>query len=227
MGAQDIFISVGATANERQEGFVRAVEDRLRAANLVPHTVGRNTFSSGAPLAKVIELLDTCGGAVVIALERSFFQAGVEKRGGPKETQLTDINLPTPWNHIEAAMAYSRGLPLLMIVENGLKPEGLLATGYDWNVQYLDLSPSQLGTVEFEGVFQDWMSKVEGHRPASALVASGDAAPTKLGGLKTPPADLTLAEIVGGLNVAQLWTVLGAIAAVLGGAFALGKFFAR
>jgi hypothetical protein len=222
MGAQDIFISVGATATERQEGFVRAVEDRLRAANLVPHTVGRNTFSSGAPLAKVIELLDSCSGAVVIALERSFFPAGVEKRGGPGETQLTDIKLPTPWNHIEAAMAYSRRLPLLMIVENGLKSEGLLEKGYDWNVQYLDLSPSQLGAVEFEGVFQDWMSKVQGHKAASALVASEDAALSEVGGLRKPPADLTVAEIVGGLNVVQLWAVLGAMAAVIAGAFALG-----
>ena len=76
MGAQDIFISVGGTANDRQENFVRAVEDRLRAANLVPHALGRNTYPSEAPLKKVIELLDTCNGAVVIALERSFFPAG-------------------------------------------------------------------------------------------------------------------------------------------------------
>jgi hypothetical protein len=225
MSAQDIFLSVGGTANERQESFVRAVEDRLRAANLVPHTVGRNTFSSGAPLAKVIDLLDTCSGAVVIALERSFFPAGVEKRGGSKETPLADIKLPTPWNHIEAAMAYSRRLPLLMIVENGLKPEGLLEKGYDWNVQYLDPSPSELGTVEFDGVFQDWMSKVEGRKPASALVASEDATPREVRGLKKPPADLTIAEIVGGLNVVQLWAVLGAIVVVIGGAFTAGKLF--
>jgi hypothetical protein len=134
---RDIFVSVGATANEEQEAFVRAVEDRLRSVGLTPHTVGRNTFSAGAPLKAVTELLDTCDGAVVIALERSFFPSGVDKRGGPHESQLSNIKLPTPWNHIEAAMAYSRRLPLMVVVQSDLKNEGLLEHGYDWYVQRL------------------------------------------------------------------------------------------
>src|ERR1700730_2205046 len=73
MATRNVFVSVGATSNEEQEVFVRAVEDRLRSESLVPHTVGRNTFSSDAPLKKVIELLESCEGVVVIALERSFF----------------------------------------------------------------------------------------------------------------------------------------------------------
>ena len=46
----------------------------LRSEGLIPHTVGRNTFSSDAPLKKITELLDGCEGAVVIALERLFFR---------------------------------------------------------------------------------------------------------------------------------------------------------
>ena len=83
MGDRNIFVSIGATSNEQQEVFVRAVEDRLRSEGLIPHTVGRNTFSSDAPLKKITELLDGCEGAVVIALERSFFPSGIDKRGGP------------------------------------------------------------------------------------------------------------------------------------------------
>lgn len=56
MNERNIFVSVGGTANERQEAFVRAVEDRLRVEGLVPHTVGRNTFSSDAPLKAVTQL---------------------------------------------------------------------------------------------------------------------------------------------------------------------------
>ncbi len=106
-----VFVSVGGTATEKQEAFVRAVEERLRSEGIIPHTVGRNTFSPDAPLKTVTQLMDECSGAVVIALERVFFASGLEKRGGPKETPLTNIKLPTPWSQIEAAMAYSRGLP--------------------------------------------------------------------------------------------------------------------
>jgi hypothetical protein len=141
MNELNVFVSVGGTATEQQEAFVRAVEDRLRSEGLVPHTVGRNTFSADAPLKTVTELLDRCSGTVVIALERSYFASGTEKRGGPKESALADIRLPTPWNQIEAAMAYARGLPLLLVVEAGLKSEGLLERGYDWYVQWVNQKP--------------------------------------------------------------------------------------
>ena len=67
----NVFVSVGATASDSQEAFVRAVEDRLRSEGLIPHTVGRNTFSANAPLKTVTDLIDRCSGTVVIALERS------------------------------------------------------------------------------------------------------------------------------------------------------------
>jgi hypothetical protein len=53
-----IFVSVGSTSSDQQEAFVCAVEARLRAEGLVPHTVGRNTFSSDAPLQAVTELMN-------------------------------------------------------------------------------------------------------------------------------------------------------------------------
>jgi hypothetical protein len=176
--------------------------------------VGRNTFSSDAPLKKVIELLDSCQGVVVIALERSFFPSGIDKRGGPNETQLSNIRLPTPWNHIEAAMAYSRRLPVMVVVESGLKSEGLLEHGYDWYVQWLKPVPSALTTLEFNGVLADWKSKVDAY--TAAPIRGGNDT------LSKSPADLTIRELVGGLRPAQLWSLLVGLAAVATGAFALG-----
>jgi hypothetical protein len=161
MATRNIFVSVGATSNDEQETFVRAVEDRLRSEGLIPQTVGRNTFSSEAPFKKIVGLLDSCHGAVVIALERSFFPSVVDKRGGPIETQLSNIKLPTPWNQIEAAMAYSRRLPLMVLAESGLKSGGLLERGYDWYVQWIKPVPSALTTNEFNGVLADWKSKLD------------------------------------------------------------------
>ena len=208
MNELNVFVSVGGTATEQQEAFVRSVEDRLRSEGLVPHTVGRNTFSADAPLKAVTQLLDQCSGTVVIALERSYFVSGTEKRGGPKEAALSDVKLPTPWNHIEAAMAYTRGLPLMVIVEAGLKSEGLLARGYDWYVQSVKPEAAALHTNEFNGVLASWKQKmVETPKRASASKS---------------PSDLTVAELLGGLRPVQLWSVLVAFAAVVAGAFARG-----
>lgn len=204
----NVFVSVGGTATEQQEAFVCAVEDRLRSEGIIPHTVGRNTFSSDAPLKTVTELLDRCSGAVIIALERYYFASGIEKRGGAKASALGEVKLPTPWNQIEAAMAYARGLPLMVIVEAGLKSEGLLERGYDWYVQSVTPEPMALNSKELNGVLASWKQRML-------------ATPRK----ELSPKDvsnLTVAELLGSLKPVQLWSVLVALAAVVAGAFALG-----
>src|SRR5262249_32333146 len=120
----DVFVSVGVAATPSHEQFIIAIENRLRAIGMEPRTVGRNTFSSDAPLKAVIELMNKCQGAVIIALERSSFPKGIEKRAG-EEQPLENVKLPTVWNQTEAVMAYTRGLPLLVLAEKGLKSEGL------------------------------------------------------------------------------------------------------
>jgi hypothetical protein len=208
MNEPNVFVSVGGTATDSQEAFVRAVEDRLRSEGLVPHTVGRNTFSADAPLKTVSKLLDKCSGTVVIALERMYFQSGIEERGGSNETSLSDIRLPTPWNQIEAAMAYSRNHPLMVIVESGLKSEGLLERGNDWYVQWVKPEAAALSTTEFNGVLASWKQMM--------LQAPKMPTPSKTA------SELTVAELVGGLKPSQLWSVLGALAVLIAGAFALG-----
>jgi hypothetical protein len=208
MNELNVFVSVGGTATEQQEAFVRAVEDRLRSEGLIPHTVGRNTFSADAPLKTATELLDKCSGTVVIALERMYFASGAEKRGGPKEVALADIKLATPWNQIEAAMAYTRGHPLLVIVESGIKSEGLLARGFDWYVQSVKPEAAALNSAEFNGVLASWKQR---------MIQSPSKAP-----LPKTSSDLTVGELISGLKPTQLWSILVALAALVAGAFALG-----
>lgn len=161
LAGKDIFLSVGGTANEEQERFVSALEERLRAEGLIPNTVGRNTFSLDAPLKTVERLMDTCVGTIVVALERSYFPRGKERRGGDEEKDLGETRLATPWNQIEAAMSYSRRPPLFVLVQKGLKNEGLLEPGYDWYVQSVALNAAALSTKEFNGVLADWKDKLQ------------------------------------------------------------------
>jgi len=212
METADVFLSVG-TATDGHETFVRAIEDRLRSEGLTPHTAGRNAFNSERPLLAVTQLMDKCCGAVVVALERSYFPAGIERRGGKAQKSLSDVVLPTPWNQMEAAMAYSRDLPLIIIVEKGLKCEGMLQQ-YDWNVQALPADPSALHTVQFNGVLADWKDKVlkcrARQQAPKPLAAASD------------PSQMTIGELIGRLKPSQLWSVLVALGALVAGAFALG-----
>ena len=205
-----IFVSVGRTSTPAQEDFVKAIEERLRAEGLMPCTVGRNYWTAGAPLKKVIELMEECAGVVIIALERTYFPAGVERRGHAKARELTEVRFATPFNQVEAAMAYCHEHPLLVIVEEGLRTEGLLERGNDWYVQYVEPVASALNTTEFNGIFASWKQEVLAPRTARHSKSSIDTS------------QMTVAQLIGSLKPAQLWALLAALAVIIGGAFSLG-----
>jgi hypothetical protein len=161
--AGKIFLSVGKTSNERQEKFVLDIEGYLRANDLTPQTVGRTYFTSQQPLKAINELMGQCIGSVIIAYERLHIDHGFDRPGHPEQKEVQKLKLPTVWNQIEAAMAYNFGHPLLVIVEKGLKSEGLLEVGYDWYVIWSDLDPAMLTEPSFVGAFSDWKRRCEAY----------------------------------------------------------------
>lgn len=213
----DVFISVGTGLSPAQDEFVLAVEDRLRAAGLSPKALNRNAWSTLAPLHAVEELLDRCHGAVIIGLERYHFPTGVERRGSDRESATGPISLPTPWNQIEAALAHGRALPLFVILDETLKPEGLLEPAHDWFVVRLPLTPAALQTSSFAGQLEDWSKRVR--------ATVGAARPRGRAG-DFDPAKLTIGELLLALRPAQIGALIAALAAALSAAFALGGMFA-
>ena len=163
---RDVFVSVGRTSGEEQEAFVRSVEHLLEDAGFKPRTLGRTEFSSEKPLERVMDIMSGAAGAVVIALKRKCIQQGVELQGTDPARVIVNERLPTVWNQIEAAMAYVLGLPLLVVVEDGLHAEGLLEAKYDWFVQCVELERATLETREFRGVFRDWAERARRHATA-------------------------------------------------------------
>lgn len=215
----DVFISVGSTKKPEQEAFIQAVEQFLRDNGLNPRCVGRTDFSSVQPLKFIEQIMSQCSGTVIIALERIHIQNGLEKRGSNAEKLLSNVNISTVWNQIEAGMAYLLGHPLLVIVERGLRTEGLLEPGYDWYIQSVDINNSTLHSREFAGVFADWKRRVEEfHTNKDKKKLSSQAA--------IDPEKLTVSQIFGALKPAQLWaivgTLVGALTAVSVSAYKLG-----
>jgi hypothetical protein len=215
MSNPNIFISVGGTANDKQEQFVQAIEQRLRSENLEPRTVGRNTFSSEAPLKAVLNLMNESAGAIIIALERTYFPEGLEKRGGPSEKAIENKKFATPWTQIEAAMAYTKNKPLFLIVENGLTNEGLIEKGYDWYVLNVSLDKDALHTQEFNGVLASWKEKV--HKSMEEMKVANTIKPT------FDPTELTIGQILKNMKPITLWGFLSFVVGLIIAAFVLGQ----
>lgn len=156
----NIFLSVGSALTCEQRQFVEAVEDLLRVNDLVPRTVGRTDFTDRQPLKRVAEVMRECSGTLVLALKRIQISQGTELCEPPFAATLADVSLPTVWNQIEAAMAYSMEQPLLAIVESGLRNEGVLEDGYDWYIKWVDLSPESLADPGFLKTFAAWKRNI-------------------------------------------------------------------
>jgi len=92
----DVFVSVGTGLSPNQEGFIEALEARLRAVGLTPCTIGRNTFSADAPLRAVTDLMrtyppvmDNCAGAKQRCVDRKRIAAsGISKIAGRRRPAL-------------------------------------------------------------------------------------------------------------------------------------------
>lgn len=205
--ATNIFISVGRPLTKQHEEFVSALEDFLLANGMNPRAVGRNEFPSKNPLKFIEELMRQCDASIIIAHERVHVVEGSEKRGSPDEKPLQNQNITTAWNQIEAAMAYTIGHPLFVLVEHGCRTEGLLETGYDWYVQHIEISKDTLSSKAFVGSFMNWKNDViKGAAERAAL-------PTP----KTQDVDkMTLAQLFSSLRLPHLFTLIALIIAYTG-----------
>jgi hypothetical protein len=159
-----VFLSVGRSSTDEQEDFIKSLEIFLQSNDLIPQTVGRTVFSSEQPLKPILRTLKECSGTVIAAFERTRLVDAIDRRGSSNPVEIKDMKLPTVWNQIEATMAYTIGHPLFVLVEQGVKSEGLLEKGYDWYVKWVDvdkLGRLKLVDPEFLGVFADWKKRVE------------------------------------------------------------------
>jgi pimeloyl-ACP methyl ester carboxylesterase len=174
LGPVPVFLSVGGGRTEHQEVFVKSIKDYFNSNGLEAKTVDEYGSTDKQPLKDVEYRMKRCYGAVVLAFERTRIEVGVSRPGAKSQKELKDVRLPTVWNQIEAAMAYARGLPLLVLVEHGLQDEGILEARYDWRVKWINLQDPIVSDPEFVGMFQHWRLKVLNRRGDTLGDASDD-----------------------------------------------------
>lgn len=130
----------------------------LNSIEINPRTIGKTDFPNLSPLDEVINLMKKCEGTIVLGLPQMEFEAGIIKG----KSSSAKIYLATEWNHIEAALAYSIGHPLLIIHHNQIC-RGIFDKGacnsfiYEVDMNTHDWSMSN----EITGSLKNWKTKLK------------------------------------------------------------------
>lgn len=155
----DVFLSRPTWVDPKYEpgldGFIRYLEIQ----NFTPRTIGTTDYPTNSPLDEVIELMKHCKGAIILGYPQITVQTGMLKN---KEIQ-SPLILGTEWNHIEAALAYSLNLPLLLIcdssVSRGVFDKGTLNTFlYSKNLK----DPTWFMEKDIIGALTTWSDRLSG-----------------------------------------------------------------
>lgn len=195
----EIFISKGGDESTSQRAFVDAVIDALKTAGIKSRIMYENEWSHEQPLKVIKKTISECDGLLVIAYTRSEYEKGKELRSD-KENELNNVKLPTTWTHIEGAIAYAYELPIWILAESGLKSEGLIEKGYDWNVYWSNLDVDEVKSDKFRGYLQSWKSAIEERKLTKSKP-----------GPELDLAKLGLGRLLSMISLPQFWKLIGVL----------------
>jgi len=145
-----VFVSMPGPFNDAQTVFAAALDGELKNHGLTPRTLGVTDWDPDAPLTAIRRLMLESNGLISVAFRRSFIESGESKPGTESVVDLGGNWLTSPWPHIEVAMAFQIGLPILILREAGVIDDGVLERG----VSGMYLPQFDLEGDDAEGYFQ-------------------------------------------------------------------------
>ena len=164
-----IFMSVSTPYLDEQKEFLKSFEKYMDKLGLQPRTVGRTDYGIQEPLISCRMVMMECFGLVTLAFRRFYVKEGYENYDGTTGESIAGSYITSPWCHIEAAMAFQMGLPILIFREEGVLEKGLLSKGItNTYLPTFDLSASDRADYfdkdQFKQVINQWSGYVRAVR---------------------------------------------------------------
>jgi hypothetical protein len=113
--------------------------------------------------------MEKCHGALILGLVQGRSRIGSNKTETKKGIPLPDSPSPTPWNQLEAGIAYAMGLPMMIVKEPGISG-GVFDIGAagDQFVHALEVTNSRTWrSDELKSSLDEWRDEVVQHARAT------------------------------------------------------------
>ncbi|MEY4749400.1 MAG: hypothetical protein RIQ60_1614 [Pseudomonadota bacterium] len=156
---RSVFLSYPQPFNAAQRDFLAKIKTYLASRLLEPRTLGVTDYDLDSPLKGIRHLMMESNGLITIAFRRTLIVDGVSKPQTDNAKQLEHTWLSSPWPHIEAAMAFQIGLPILILREKGVLADGILEKGVigSYMPEFdLDSPDDYLDSDEWKEIIQKW-----------------------------------------------------------------------
>lgn len=128
-----VFLSYPQPYLKIQEKFINNVIKYLKERGLEAKTLGVTDYDMNAPLVAIRRLMSESNGLLTIAFRRAYIETGTGKPNtdmpNMKQYDISDKWITSMYCHIEPAMAFQIGLPILIFRESGVIADGILEKG--------------------------------------------------------------------------------------------------
>ncbi|MCB0628467.1 MAG: hypothetical protein R2824_27115 [Saprospiraceae bacterium] len=156
-----VFFSVASPHNDHQQNYINKLVDYFKSNGIKLETL--KAWNDNDPILPIVEELKLSNGCFVLALERFFVSEGAEKRGSQQESKINDKCFPSAWLHIEAAIARSLDLPLIIFKDKSLRNEGLIHDDkQEWGIVRIDESQmDEIFEYPIKNFILNWINQVK------------------------------------------------------------------
>lgn len=176
-----VFLSYPKPHLAKQDGFIDVLSQYLSDRGLTARTLGVTDYNSDAPLTAIRRLMLESNGLIAVGFARSRHNSTVTNfdsdRPDRKERVSGESWSTSIWSHVEPAMAYQLGLPILLLRERKVAAEGVFERGVVglYSPEFdLESDPTAFfDSLEWQQIIRQWETRVN-------LVAENKGRPPQL-----------------------------------------------
>ena len=158
-----VFLSHPSRLNTVQHQFVDAMIRQIKKVLLFPRTLPETEQYPETPLTNIRRMILNSYGMVALNLRQQKVKIIKNNLNEPIGEKVWE---ESPFAQIEPGMAYQYGLPLLLIRETGVEPNGIWAFGIgpflilEWDSTVPNPIETFFARNDWKSIFQNWIGHV-------------------------------------------------------------------
>lgn len=156
-----VFFSLASPHNDTQQQYINRLSQYFLTHGIKLETL--KGWDDNDPLVPIADELRKASGCLVLALERFFVTDGITKRGSEQSGKINNKAFTSSWLHIEAALARTFELPLIILKEESLENEGLIHNDkQEWGI--VRINPGNIAEIEaypIKNFILNWINEVK------------------------------------------------------------------